>query len=59
MNGLELLVPVQLVLVFISLHSVDLLRRKLNSFARVGVRGGRLIRESVYIYVYICMNKMG
>ena len=25
----------------------------------MGVRGGWLIRESVYIYVYMCMNKMG
>ena len=23
-----------------------------------GVRGGRFIRESVFIYVYLCMNKM-
>ena len=27
--------------------------------ARVGVRGRRLIREWVYIYVYICMKKLG
>ena len=24
----------------------------------MGVRGGRLIRELVHLYVYICMNKM-
>ena len=26
---------------------------------RVWVRGGRFIRELVYIYVYMCVSKMG
>ena len=29
----------------------------LNSLLDDGVRGGRFIRESVYIYLYICINE--